>query len=176
MCHPGNPSPHGLSHFTIRPGSAAFQSVKSRGSRFRGSAVYSDRLQKLGLVDVAGELSVARKLRYFEVNIAFGFVGVALLDQLLDDLDHLRDVVGGLRELVRGPDSELLFVFEKAVGVELGNLGRRLSFLDGGGDDLVLAAFEHLLAHVSDIGDVLDVDDVHPLGGEYASDPVGHKV
>ena len=75
---------------------------------------------------------------------------------------------------MRGPYSELLFVFEKAVGVELGDLGRRLSLLDGGGDDLVLAAFEHLLAHVADIGDVLNVDDVHALGGKNAADPVGH--
>ena len=70
MCHPGNPSPHGLSHLTIRPGSAAFHSVKSRGSRFNGSASDPDGLKQLRLVDVAGELSVARKLGHFKVDIA----------------------------------------------------------------------------------------------------------
>ncbi|GBC86265.1 hypothetical protein HRbin12_00251 [bacterium HR12] len=37
MCHPGNPSPHGLSHFMRRPGPAFFHRAKSAWKRLFGS-------------------------------------------------------------------------------------------------------------------------------------------
>ena len=45
-----------------------------------------------------------------------------------------------------------------------------------GGDDLVLAAVEQLLPHVTDVGDVLDVLDLEAARCEVAAQPVGHEV
>ena len=137
---------------------------------------HPDGFQEFGFVDIAGQLAVLRESGHREIDVAVGLVRQPLLDEPLCDLYHLGDVVGRLREFVRGPDSQLTLVGQKAVGVELGYLGGSLAFLDSGGDYLVLAAFEHLLAHMPHVGDVLYVDDFQILGGEYPAYPVRHEI
>ena len=134
------------------------------------------RFQQLGFVDVAGQLAVVREAGDLEVNVAIDFVGVTRLDQLLDYLEHLLNVIGGLGEFVGGLDAQLILISPEALSVELGDLCGRLSLLDRGGDDLVFTAFEHLLAHVADVCNVLDVNDVESLRGQDTPDPVGHEV
>ncbi len=98
MCQPGNPSPHGLGHFIRRPGPAAFHKAKSAACRLRGS-VSRSRCPSRRLSSVFPDsLPVAREGRHVEVHAAgVHDVGVVLLDERLRELDHLGDVLGGLR-------------------------------------------------------------------------------
>ena len=127
-------------------------------------------------MDVPRQLAVIRKAGDLKVHVAVHFVGIASVDELLDDLEHLIDVVSSLGEFVGRLDAQLLLVGPEPQRVELRNLRRRLALFYGGSDDLVFAAFQHLLAHVADIGNVLDVDHVQALFGQNAPDPVSHQV
>ena len=71
-------------------------------------------------------------------------------------------------------DSRLVLV--EAVGVELGYLPNGLALGQGRQYHLVPAGFQQLLAHVPDVGDVLDVEHLDPAGFQHAADPVGHQV
>ena len=104
------------------------------------------------------------------------FVGKALLYEALGDGEHFGDVVGGFGEFLRGDDVELALVAEEPVGVELGDLGGGFALGYGGGDDFVAALLQDFLAHMADVGDVLDVDDLQAVELEGAAYPVGHQV
>ena len=132
--------------------------------------------QQLRLVNVARQLAVIGELGDREIDVAVRFVCVSPFEQLADNLDHLRDVVGGFGEFVGGADSQLRLVRAESLGVELRDFGGRLALFERGGDHLVLAALQHLLAHVSHVGDVLDVDDVQPLRAQRAAYPVRHEI
>src|ERR1700674_3575472 len=76
------------------------------------------------------------------VDSAADLVGVSLLDQLCDQFDHLRDVVGRVWVEGRGPDVDARGILHERVRVESGNFLRRL-FLQARGDEhLVLASVE----------------------------------
>ena len=93
MCQPGRPRPQGESHDVSSPGLFAFQSAKSRGS-----SLQRVRLLLLDLVGpLAGERAVLGEARDAEVDVALGLVGVARVDQLLDQRDDLGDRLGRLR-------------------------------------------------------------------------------
>ena len=78
MCQPGRPLPQGLSQ-EGSPGLAFFQSAKSAGERLRSTVSPPSPCM---LADVAmAELAVFGILGDVEVNVSFGLVGVALLNQ-----------------------------------------------------------------------------------------------
>src|SRR5215210_8692756 len=86
------------------------------------------------------------------VDVAAGFcggVGVSLLDELLDQRDHLGDVFGGARLDVGHPYAEHLEPLVEGSGVAAHDLLPGDPLLVGPGDDLVL-----------DVRDVLDERDV----------------
>ena len=67
-------------------------------------------------------------------------------------------MIGGARKVRRRKDPEPTLVFVETRLVELGDLLWRLALGEGRRDDLVLASFHRVLAHVPDVGDVLDRD------------------
>ena len=138
--------------------------------------LYADRLQQRLLLDVARQGAVAGGRRHAVVDVAVDLVGEPFRDQALDDLQHLVDVARGPREVVCRDDVELAFVAQEAGGVCLGDLRRRLSRRERRRDHLVLALLQRLLAHVADVGDVLDVEYAQALQFQRAPDPVGHQV
>ena len=138
MCQPGRPSPHGEGQWVSSPGLFAFQSAKSRGSSLRGfgscSSTWSGRWPD--------SRPYSGKLRDAEVDVALDRVGEAALDELLDERDDLRDVLGHLRQVVGHPEPEVADVLEVPGGRALGELGAR--------------ARRGLVDLVVDVGDVVD--------------------
>jgi len=122
------------------------------------------------------ELAVLGKAADAEVDVAAGLVGGAGADERLDHLDHRRDVLSRLRKVAGGQDVQLRLVFEEGVGVEAGDLRGRLALGAGGGDDPVLFLCELALAHVADVGDVLDVVHRVAVGLQKAAQPVRHEI
>ena len=60
--------------------------------------------------------------------------------------------------------------------VGVGDLGGRLVLEPGRDEHAVLAAIEPLVAQVPDVGDVLDVEDVHAVVQQDSPDQVGQQV
>ena len=92
-----------------------------------------------------GELAVAVEAGDAEVDVTARLVGVAALDQRLDQLDDLRDRLARLRLVVGAPDAERLGV--RQVGV--GHLARELL----AGDAAVAGGVVDLVVDVGDVGD-----------------------
>ena len=126
--------------------------------------------------DLAGQLAVLGEAVDGEVDVAARLVGELLLHERPRQLYHVLNGLAGAGEDVRGQDIELLLVFQECGGVEAGDLRRRLPFGQGGGDHLILAALQHLLSHVSHIGDVLNVAHAIAAGLQKASQPIGDQV
>src|SRR5215217_1167217 len=83
--------------------------------------------------------SVFRVAPYIVVDVAVaGSVGVALLDKLLDQRDHLRDVLGGPWLYVRAVNPEKLQPIMEGVGVAAYDLLPGDTFLVGLVDNLIL--------------------------------------
>ncbi len=80
----------------------------------------------------------------------------------------------GLGEVPRGKDVQPLLIAVEGLGVELGYLLGGFALGQSGGNDLVLTALQHLLAHVAYIGYVLDGDNPQSLALEGPANPVGH--
>jgi hypothetical protein len=94
MCHPGKPLPHGLSHSICRfsPGAENFQSAK-----VGGIALFADVDALAGLLALeveSREVAVVRLLRRVEVDAVGRPIAVAVLLDVGDEGDLLRDVVG----------------------------------------------------------------------------------
>src|SRR5260370_25106216 len=75
---------------------------------------------------VPRELAVGREAGDVVVDRSADLVCMTACDQLLDERDHLRDVVRGVRILVRTPDVELGGVFHELVRVVRRDLFPRL--------------------------------------------------
>src|SRR4029450_180808 len=99
-------------------------------------------------------------------------VGVPLLDQGLDDLDHVVDVIGSARVQVGPLDPHEAGVQQERVGVLLRDLERREPLVGLGELHLVATGVRDLVGHVSDVGDVHDPADPEPLEPERAADQV----
>ena len=97
----------------------------------------------------ARELAVVRVLRDAEVDVPLRLVREPALDQLLDQLDDLRDRLAGERLVVGAAEPELVRVLE----VPLRRRGSELV----ASDPLLLGSLVDLVVHV---GDVLDERDV----------------
>ena len=176
MCQPGKPSPQGLSHHFTSP--ARFRRLPQ--GKVAGVALQRVRFGAHAFQQVAAEVSgkpaVLGELRNVKIDVAAGFVGVAVAHQLFHHSYHFRDVVGGPGKDVGRQDVHPLLVLEEAVGVELGDLPDGLPFGQGGHNHLVAAGLHQFLAHVAHVGDVLDVVNVQPLHHQGAANPVGHHV
>ena len=106
---------------------------------------------------VARELAVVGELANVEVDVVLNYVGEALLEEALNDGDHLWDVVGGPGEVVGRQDVQPALVPVEDPGVVLGDLLGGPALGEGCQDDLVSPRFQGLLAHVAYVGDVLDM-------------------
>src|SRR6266478_6212365 len=109
MCQPGRPSPHGLGQNTAPSwGARAFQRAKSASE----SLVYSSLATRAPahLVEIQVDrlpVATAAGLVFLDTEIDRAIrrlVGDAPFHQGLDELDHLRDVLGGARLMV-GPQA-----------------------------------------------------------------------
>src|SRR6267143_4418213 len=103
---------------------------------------------------VSGQLAVGREARDVEVHRAADLIRVAARDQLIYELDHLRDVVSRLRVMRGRPDVELGGVLFESVRVVRSDLLRRLALQARGNQHFVLAAVERVVGEVADVGDV----------------------
>src|SRR5262245_8513250 len=121
---------------------------------------------------VARELAVAGERGDVVVDGAVDLVGVALLDQRLDDLDHVVDVLGGARAQVGTFDPDQVGVLQERIGVLPGDLGRGQPLVGLGKLHLVSAGVRDLVGHVSDVCDVHDPVDPLPLQAKRAADQV----
>ena len=125
---------------------------------------------------VARQLPVVGERRDLVVDVAVGAdVGVTGVDELLGQVDHLRDVLRRAGEDVGRQEVE-----QRRVGVErglvgVGDLPGRLVLEAGRDEHPVLAAVEALVAQVADIGDVLDLEDVDAVVQHRPTDQVGEE-
>jgi hypothetical protein len=94
----------------------------------------------------AGQLAVVGHGRHVEQHAVLALVGVAFLDQRLDDLDHAADMLGCVRPECRLDHAKRAHLLTVNPLVKRGDLGDRLPGLGGDGDDLVV--------HVRDVGGI----------------------
>ena len=105
-----------------------------------------------------------------------GGVGVSRVLERLRKREHLGDVVGGPREDVRGQDVDQRLVGVEGRLVRVGDLSRSLVFEAGGDEHRIGSAVEPLVAQVSDVGDVLDLEDVDAVIKQRPPDQVGKEI
>ena len=160
MCQPGRPLPSEVSQ-DISPGLTAFHRAKSRGVVLvvlvevdAGAIgdVFEIFLGELAVFGVAGEAEVPAAV--------LGLIGDIFFGQLLDERDHLGDVVGGVGDLFGELDVEGFEVLEEGL-LELGGVV-------GDGDACVAGVTDDLVVDVGDVHDVLDGDSL--LKDEAAED------
>ena len=121
MCQPGRPSPQGEGQRGVLAG---LRRLPER----EVARVLLARV-RLAVLDLVGALprepAVVGEARDPEVDVAVDRVGEAALDELLDERDDLRDVLGHLRQVVGQPEPEIADVLEVPGGRALGELGAR---------------------------------------------------
>ena len=120
MCHPGRPRPHGLSH-AGSPGLAPFHRAKSRGSAFSSPGVDARSVPHLGRL-LLGESAVRGQTVHSEVDVGARLIGVPLGDQPADQVQDLRDVLGGPRLHIRATQAEPAGVVDVGLGVLAGHI------------------------------------------------------
>jgi len=122
---------------------------------------------------VAREFAVALEAGHVVVDRAVvDDVAMPLVHQRLGEIDHLLDVLGGLRVEIGRPDPERSRIVEHRIGVLLRDLlgrealvlGRELHLVDGFGGRFV--------GHVANVGDVHHLCDREALELERAADQV----
>src|ERR1051326_2360908 len=123
---------------------------------------------------IAGELTIAWKAFNIVINIAIDFVGNTLLQQTFNDSYHLGNMLCGARKDAGRQYIEFGFIIMECLGVKLRDLQRGLALLAGLGQHFILAAINHLLAHMTHIGDIFDVQYLEATIFEIAAYPVGH--
>ena len=109
-----------------------------------------------GFEQGAGKLAVIGDGIYREIDIATCGVGMTLLLQQLDDLDHAIDVVSRLAHDIRTYDVQQGFVMEEGLCVEGGDVPDRAACLPCALRHLVLAIIA-IPCQVADIGYVHDM-------------------
>ena len=149
MCQPGRPRPNGASH-CAQAGSSllSFQSTKSRAFSFSYLSVSTRAPAWIPAASSRGEAPVLRERGDPEVDRAVRRVGVAARGQALDESDHVRDVLGRPRHVLRPLHPQRLHVLLEAADVLRREarevLARRLGLLD---DAVVHVGHVHDLAH-----------------------------
>ena len=144
-CQPGRPTPNGARH-AGSSGSDGCQSTKSSGSRRWGSSGLPPRVAGQAHHVVAGvvrHLAEPRERRHVEVDGAVREVGVAVVEERVDHLDHAVDRLGGAGLGERRTGAQRLHVGAEAGQLGLGQLEVGHAELAGLGEDRVV-----------DVGDV----------------------
>src|SRR5262249_460831 len=114
------------------------------------------------LVEVLpGQTTVGRKSRDLEIDVTVDDVGDAGADELLDEPDHLADVVGRLRLDVAAQDADGIHVAVGLGDVAFRDVAGAHAFGVGALDDSVV-----------DVGEVLDERHAIPLVGEVPANDV----
>ena len=149
--------------------------MKSRGSRFIGSASARNALQQIH-AGVAGKLAVVGEAGHVEIDVSAPLVGVTLLHQRADYRQHFGDVLAGPREHVSIHYVQPRLVAMETASVQLGDLLDGLALGQGGEDHLVATGLHQFLTHMADVGNVLDVMDLEAVMHEGPANPVGHHV
>jgi hypothetical protein len=93
--------------------------------------------------------------------MAIRFIGMALIDQQLDYLNHFWDMIGGTRFHVGRQKAQGLHIFVKSATCSLCHLIDRLTGFVRSGDDLVL-----------NIGDISDTRNPRKLMAQYAIEKI----
>ena len=148
MCQPGRPMPQGDSQ-AGSPGLAAFQTAKSRGSALPGS-VSTRTPSSSSSMRCPLELAVLVEAAHLEVHAAVRLVGVPAGDELADEVDDLRDRLGGLGLDVRPRDAQPVGVLDVGGGVLLRHRRRVAA--------LVVRLVDDLVVDVGDVGHQRDVE------------------
>ncbi len=126
---------------------------------------------------VARQLAVALEPADVVVDVALRRrVRVAGVLERLGQREHLGDVLGRAREDVSRKDVDQRLVGMEGRFVGVGDLARRLVFETGRDEHRIRSAVEPLVAQVSDIGDVLDLEDIDAVVEQGAADQVGQEV
>ena len=175
MCQPGEAFAPLTIPLDVATGLCGLPEGEVAGVALEGIGLGADALKQVG-AGVAGEFAVVGEAGDVEVDVAATLVGVALIYQGFDDGQHLGYVLAGPREYVGGHDVQAGLIAVEAAGVELGDFLDGLTLGEGGEDHLVAAGLHQLLAHVPDVGDVLDVVHLKTVVHEGPADPVGHHV
>ena len=169
---------------TFSPRAVPLQ-VAARLGGFPESEVPGVSLQRVGLspdtfqqvgAGVPGEFAVIFEHCYVIVDVPALLVGKTPVDKLGHDVQHLRDMAGGLREHLGG-----FYVYPRLVPVEyfsviVGDVLGCFAFSQRGHDNLVAAGFNQLLAHVAHVSNVLNLVDLVALVFDDPANPVGHHV
>ena len=114
------------------------------------------------LVDVAtGQRAVIGIAAHAEVDVALDLVRMAAVDELLDELDHLGDLLGCARAHIRVLHVHGVHVVKEGLRILGGHLGCAATLFVSLLDDLVI-----------DIGDVGDELHLEAAPGEVAADDV----
>ena len=108
MCHPGRPRPHGESHAGVLVGLVRLpQREVERVALERLLLVGLALVPRLEILEPAvGELAVLVEAAHAEVHVASARIGVAALDQALDQVDDLADRLARERLAVGAPQRE----------------------------------------------------------------------
>ena len=114
------------------------------------------------LVDVAtGQRTVISVAAHAEVDVALDLVRVAAIDELLNELDHLRDLLGCARAYIGVLHVHGVHIVKECLRILSGNLGCTAALFVGLLDDLVI-----------DVGDIGDEFHVEAAPGEVAADDI----
>ena len=104
-----------------------------------------------------GEFAVVLEGGHIEVDRPVGLVGVALLDQCLDQIDDLGDVLGDAGVDLGTLEIQIAHVPDDVPDVGFGDVGLAVAVFADAGDDLLV-----------DVGEVFDVVNVIAQPGEPA--------
>ena len=84
-------------------------------------------------------------------------------------------MLGGAREDLRGQNVKLGFIGVEGLGIELRDLQRRFPLFSRLRHQFILPAVQHLLSHMTNIGNIFDVQNLKASIFESTADPVGHR-
>ena len=117
--------------FQVAARFGGFPQGKVAGVPLQRVGLRSDPFEKVG-PGVPRQLSVIRKARHVEVDVAARFIGLTVGHQFFDDGNHFGNMLGGRWENVGVQDVDPSFVLMETVSVVLGDVLDCLALFQGG--------------------------------------------